>query len=233
MKVGKYIRTECEKERLRTARIGKLPWNKGLTKETNIVVKEMSIKYKEYCSKEEVKKEKRERILGEKNPAKRLEVRKKMSQNHSDISDNKNPMYKSGSREKLSIKLKKVFNTPEYLARISGPNSCHWKGGIAFEPYCNIWGDKYFKEIIKDRDHHTCQRCGITEMLSFKVYNQGLTIHHINYNKKDCHLDNLITICVSCNCTANFNREYWQNLYNFIICGSKINATKFGFITTT
>jgi len=40
-----------------------------------------------------------------------------------------------------------------------------------------------------------------------------ITIHHIDYVKKNCHPDNLITLCRSCNSRANKNRDYWQNLY--------------------
>lgn len=104
-------------------------------------------------------------------------------------------------------------------ADVSGKNNPNWKGGISCEPYCDVWLDKEYKQSIKKRDNYTCQNCGITGMLSLKVYGINLHIHHINYNKKACHPENLITICRSCNSKANFNRCYWKVHYQSIILG--------------
>jgi hypothetical protein len=45
------------------------------------------------------------------------------------------------------------------------------------------------------------------------VIGRILTIHHIDYNKKNCKEENLITTCLWCNTRANFNRTYWQKFY--------------------
>jgi len=83
----------------------------------------------------------------------------------------------------------------------------NWKGGISYKPYCKIFKDKEFKEFIKQRDNYSCQNkdCWGTS--------KRLCIHHINYNKKDCCLTNLITLCTSCNIRANYNRKWWENWY--------------------
>jgi 5-methylcytosine-specific restriction endonuclease McrA len=44
-----------------------------------------------------------------------------------------------------------------------------------------------------------------------------LHIHHIDYNKKNCHPSNLITICNSCNSMANKDRNWHQTWYQAII----------------
>ena len=95
--------------------------------------------------------------------------------------------------------------------RMSGENHPQWKGGIACDPYCDIWVDKEYKESIKERDNYICQNedCWGTA--------KRLNIHHINYNKKDCSPKNLITLCNSCNSRANHNREEWQKYYEKII----------------
>lgn len=93
-----------------------------------------------------------------------------------------------------------------------GDRNPNWKGGISCEPYCDVWLDKEFKESIKERDNYECQNpdCWGTS--------ERLTIHHIDYNKKNCRPNNLITLCNSCNVRANKNRKYWQEFYNNVLC---------------
>lgn len=92
-----------------------------------------------------------------------------------------------------------------------GEKSPRWKGGISCEPYCDVWLDKEYKQSIRDRDNNKCQNpdCWKT--------NFHLTIHHINYIKKDCVPRNLITLCCSCNSRANKNRKEWTVFYQEII----------------
>ena len=92
----------------------------------------------------------------------------------------------------------------------SGENHPNWKGGISKEPYCQEW-DGWLKEEIKERDNFQCQNPDCDKEIT--KTNQ-LCIHHINYVKKDCSANNLITICRSCNNRANHNREHWQKFYN-------------------
>ena len=44
-----------------------------------------------------------------------------------------------------------------------------------------------------------------------------LNIHHINYDKQDCDLKNLITLCNKCNSRANSNREWHTEWYKRIL----------------
>lgn len=89
-----------------------------------------------------------------------------------------------------------------------GPQNSQWLGGKSSEPYCFVWRDKTFKQFILDRDEHKCQNpdCwGNTDRLC---------IHHIDFDKKNCHPDNLVTLCVSCNSRANTEREWHTAYYN-------------------
>lgn len=43
--------------------------------------------------------------------------------------------------------------------------------------------NKKLKTKIKTRDRCTCKNCGITAATHILKYNQGLHIHHIDYNK--------------------------------------------------
>ena len=92
----------------------------------------------------------------------------------------------------------------------SGPNCKFWKGGISREPYCYIW-TKELKELIKERDGYSClnPECNKKESI--------LAVHHIDYNKKNCCKENLITVCKSCNSRANSNREWYKYWYKAIL----------------
>jgi len=95
--------------------------------------------------------------------------------------------------------------------KVSGSNHPNWKGGISCEPYCDVWLDKEFKESIKERDNYICQNpdCWGTS--------KRLDIHHIDYVKKNCKPNNLITLCRSCNSRANVNRKWHTDWYRIIM----------------
>jgi hypothetical protein len=97
--------------------------------------------------------------------------------------------------------------------KYSGPNCTFWKGGI-FEPYCYEWTLE-FKDLIKYRDNYRCLNPGCTS-------GTKLVIHHVDYNKKHCFKENLITICQSCNSKANFDRD-WHTLWYQTILNKKYN----------
>ena len=92
-----------------------------------------------------------------------------------------------------------------------GENNPNWKGGLSFEPYCPVFSDKEFKEQIKLRDGGIC----LNPFCSKK--SNRLTIHHIDYDKKHCEQENLITLCVSCNAQANSDREWHMYWYRAIM----------------
>ncbi len=53
----------------------------------------------------------------------------------------------------------------------------------------------------------------MTEEEHIIVYGKNLEVHHIDYNKQNNNINNLITLCHPCNVRANFNRNYWQEYY--------------------
>lgn len=89
-----------------------------------------------------------------------------------------------------------------------GENHPNWKGGKSFEPYPLGW-TKTFKEQIRYRDRYKCQNCGKPE-IECKV---SLHVHHIDYDKKNLEVNNLISLCPSCHTKSNFSRVYWQEFY--------------------
>jgi len=91
-----------------------------------------------------------------------------------------------------------------------GKNHSNWLGGIGYEIYPPYFNNK-IKEQIRSRDDYKCQKC------CKKENNRKLDIHHIDYNKKNCEKDNLITLCHKCNNRANYNRDYWYAYFKYII----------------
>lgn len=99
----------------------------------------------------------------------------------------------------------------------------NWRKGISKLPY-SFKFTKKFKAQIRTRDNHECQNCSMTEEEHLIVIGRNLDVHHIDYDKKNCKENNLISLCQQCNLRANANRDYWKEYYNNkIIKGKKQN----------
>lgn len=126
-------------------------------------------------------------------------------------------------RRNLSISLTGKKKTENHIKKISisnkkvdrssmcGSGNPMWKGGVTYEPYCEQWRDRDYKESIKERDDYKCLNPECNKISNI------LNIHHIDYNKKNCHPFNLITLCVSCNAKANKDRWWHISWYKAII----------------
>jgi len=91
------------------------------------------------------------------------------------------------------------------LKRYNAREKCHlWQGGKSFEPY-GLEFNFDLKEVIRNRDRRKCQICEKTE-LENKV---RLSVHHIDYDKKNNDPKNLIALCCKCHAETNFNRNNW------------------------
>lgn len=137
-----------------------------------------------------------------------------------------NPEYKNN----ISIKHKARWSNPEYRERVSlairrgakrGDKASAWRGGLSFIPYTQEF-NKQLKNIVRNRDNHKCQLCGMPEIENCKA----LTVHHIDYDKANSSQDNLISLCVSCNTKVNNNRDYWLVYFRELL-QSKQNALAF------
>jgi len=98
-----------------------------------------------------------------------------------------------------------------------GENHPCWKGGVLTfsNPYpkgfVNIRGD------VKKRDGRLCQLCSKSEIDELRNVGHRLAIHHIDYNKENCVLENLITLCCGCNARVNRNREFWTEFFDLML----------------
>lgn len=92
----------------------------------------------------------------------------------------------------------------------TGDRNSNWQGGKSFEPY-PIEFNNSLKRKIMERDNYQCQnpQCIKTSEIS--------NIHHIDYDKDECHPNNLITLCGSCHSQTNGNREYWKIFYSDLL----------------
>ena len=95
-----------------------------------------------------------------------------------------------------------------HIGLMKGPQNPAWQGGISFELYPQDF-DSILKEQIRKRDNYTCQKCGRLQINCEKA----LSVHHIDYNKKNCNPMNLLALCQSCNAKVNKNREYWTKQF--------------------
>lgn len=80
----------------------------------------------------------------------------------------------------------------------------HGGTGIPYEntDYTQLF--RNIRKLIRKRDNHKCQICGYLQL-----NNKKLDVHHINYNKEDNSLKNLISLCMGCHRKTNFNRNKW------------------------
>lgn len=100
-----------------------------------------------------------------------------------------------------------------------GVSNPMWNGGISKFPYPFAF-NKQLKEIIRKRDKGTCQIC-------YKQENgREHFIHHIDYDKNNLDLLNLILICHSCHSKTNNHRKYWQCFLEDKQCGRVTNIPK-------
>lgn len=90
--------------------------------------------------------------------------------------------------------------TKEHALNISkGILKYYEKMGISKEPYSNDWTST-LKRAIRERDNYICQICSM----------YGQVVHHIDYNKKNCNCNNLLTLCNSCHSKTNQSRNKWK-----------------------
>lgn len=173
----------------------------------------------------------------------RPEIRKKieptMFKGQIDEYSEKNPNWKGGKLKRICENCKKGFYTykkvQKYCSRlccvmgrdksktefkkghipwnkgikrfdIIGKKNGRWLGGKSFEPY-GLEFNKELKEKIRNEYNRICQLCNKGENGS------KLAVHHIDYDKKNNSIKNLIPLHINCHLKTNVNRDYWINFF--------------------
>ena len=162
------------------------------------------------------------------NPIERYKISSNTERNKKIGIANKGKKISFKSRKKQSKTMKRLFAEGKIKPiptrfkkgdmRLSGENNHSWKGGISFEPYGMEFNDCLKKEI-RTRDNNICQLCR-NKQESIK-----LSVHHIDYNKKNNNPNNLMSLCLLCHLSTNENRQGWTNYFQNI-AGIKL---MFGF----
>jgi len=179
---------------------GDIPWNKGL--KTGSLSEETKKKLSKIHKGHLVSKETREK-LSKANKGQipwckgkhfTEEHKIKLSENNAHYWLGKHPSEEARNKMSLAAKGEKHYN---------------WQGGISKEPYPFNF-NKELKELIRGRDNYQCQLCGMPECENIKK----LSIHHIDYNKKNLNPNNLISLCSKCHTKTNFKRKYWTEYFS-------------------
>ena len=142
-----------------------------------------------------------------------IETCKKISDsNKGKPSPNKGQQASIETRQKQSKAHKGIKPSPLTIQRMSeslrGKKNPSWLGGISFLPY-TIEFNNQLKELIRIRDNHKCQVCGVPE----KECLGKLSVHHKDYDKNNCLPNNLISLCRGCHSKTTKNRAFWQQYF--------------------
>jgi 5-methylcytosine-specific restriction endonuclease McrA len=141
------------------------------------------------------------------------EHKKNITKNRRTYKGINNPFY---GKHHTQITKDKISKRKIELDLHKGNKNGRWIDGRSFEPYTNNF--KPLRESIRKRDNYRCQLCYKHQNNHFiNNKNEKLSIHHIDYNKKNCNPNNLITLCRKCNSIVNTNRDYWYAYFKYIM----------------
>lgn len=93
-----------------------------------------------------------------------------------------------------------------------GEKNNNWRGGRDRNKY--PWAYYQIRTKVIERDGDVCLHCGVTgaqERANDRL-GRGLTVHHIDHNKANNNMGNLITFCKRCNSSANGKSKDWEKL---------------------
>jgi len=234
MPPGKYIRTPEICKRNSESMIGNTPYNKG---KKGLCSPETIAKMKAnrndgrvtgvYVRTPEIRQKNHDSVMNrlpdsENTIKKKSESHKGMvytEERNKKVSESLKDKPKSEEQKrKQSITMSLLPRDEEWCKHIGdskrGSKHFNWQGGKSFEPYGLEFNDE-LREKIRIRDGYQCQEC-------FKFQNELRTksgrkyllmIHHIDYDKGNNNLDNLITLCRICHAKTNYKRKDWENYF--------------------
>jgi len=145
-------------------------------------------------------------------------IKKKIKKNHAHLSGERHPLFGKRGKDSPNFGSKRSKETIEKMSgknnsmygRIGNKNPL-WIEDRSLFIYPTEWTD-ILKEAIRKRDKYICQECGVHQD-ELEGWNKKLDVHHVDYAKKNCDLNNLITLCRFCHIKTNYNREKWKKYF--------------------
>jgi hypothetical protein len=118
-----------------------------------------------------------------------------------------NAHYKSlqERREMRAKYTREMWQNPEHRNSLSGKNHHAWTGGTSRLPYLPEFYNHARSGVVQ-RDGGICQMCGKRE----RANGREMSVHHINYDRTDNRLLNLVSLCLRCHGRTNFHRDFWM-----------------------
>ena|SRR3990167_8652969 len=144
------------------------------------------------------------------------ETKSKMSQSHIGHKVSENTILslisrnKTGWQKTVADKISKTLTgrrlSSEHVEKIKqgakrGKDHMWWKGGVS--KYPSGWDS--IKREVRIRDDHFCLNCSTAEFGA----NRAPDVHHIDGNKQNCDLGNLVSLCRKCHALAENNMKKW------------------------
>lgn len=162
------------------SRLGRVGWNKNLTKETDSRLAGQAEKMTGRIQSKESKEKRSRKLIG---------------RSYIEL------FGEEKARELIKIRSESM----------KGENSPFWRGGVTDDPYPEEF--VRVRKEIKVRDGYQCQLCEKLEIDEKVEIGNGLSVHHIDYDKQNCAPENLITLCCSCHGKVNADRKYWERFF--------------------
>ena len=109
------------------------------------------------------------------------------------------------NRKNIADTVREVWADQEYRDGLSGENSVHFIHGQYIGGRRPDYGPEFTEQLckaVRDRDEHTCALCG-----EKWVDGPAFAVHHINYDRSDNSMTNLITLCNSCHGKTGAKRK--------------------------
>jgi len=94
---------------------------------------------------------------------------------------------------------------PNFGKGLPGEKNPNWRGGVGKIKYPHEFKAK--SKLVRS-EIKICQKC---------MADKSLVVHHIDYDRTNNKLDNLITLCRTCNSIVNYNRDYWYMIFKYKI----------------
>jgi hypothetical protein len=121
----------------------------------------------------------------------------------------KHPMWGKHLSEEIKNKIKMTCIERKVSVGELNPN---FNGWLSKKPYSLTW-DEILKAGIRTRDNHFCMVCNKSE----SSFREKLHIHHIDYDKLNCELTNLVSLCRKCHLLTNYNRTEWTAFFRLLL----------------